>query len=157
MAASVDDAGAVCPNGIKTILANDVSTFFINGKEVIINGPRKLENHPSWLLIFLVFLFNKISLISMELMTFMKSFISLFVSVSPKPIIYFTTTPNGSSKRILSGKILESLECAISCSWVFYSLILAGDLFAKALQIFETCVLINNNLCKDHNHDHKSI
>ena len=47
MAASVDDAAAVYPNGIKTILANDVSTFFINGKEVIINGLRKLENHPS--------------------------------------------------------------------------------------------------------------
>ena len=32
------------------------------------------------------------------------------------------------------------------CNWVFDNFILAEELFAKALQIFETCVLVNNNL-----------
>ena len=33
------------------------------------------------------------------------------------------------------------------CSWVFDNFILTDELFAKALRGFETCVLVNNNLC----------
>ena len=40
---SVTDTAAVSCNGIKTILANDVSTFFTNGKAVVINGRMKLK------------------------------------------------------------------------------------------------------------------
>ena len=34
--ASVIDAAAVNPNGIKTLLANSVSTFFLKGKPVLV-------------------------------------------------------------------------------------------------------------------------
>ena len=37
-------------------------------------------------------------------------------------------------------------DCIIFDNWVFDNLILADELFAKALRRFETCVLINNNL-----------
>ena len=32
------------------------------------------------------------------------------------------------------------------CNWGFDNFILATELFAKALQIYEICVLVNNNL-----------
>ena len=39
-------------------------------------------------------------------------------------------------------------DCPILCNWVFESFILADESFAKALRIFKTCLLVNNNLCK---------
>ena len=36
----------------------------------------------------------------------------------------------------------------ILCNWLFDSFILAEELFAKALRSFQTCVLVNNKLCK---------
>ena len=39
----VTDTAAVSSNSIKTILAYDVSTFFIRGKAVVINGRMKLK------------------------------------------------------------------------------------------------------------------
>ena len=39
-------------------------------------------------------------------------------------------------------------DCPILCNWVFESFISADEPFKKALQIFETCVLFNNNLCE---------
>ena len=56
---SVADATVVNPNGTKTLLANAVSTLFLNGKLVLINGHRKLSNSPSWLLIFPAFPLDK--------------------------------------------------------------------------------------------------
>ena len=45
--ASVADAVAGNPNGIKTLLTNGYSTFFIKGKQVFINGPTSLpKNFP---------------------------------------------------------------------------------------------------------------
>ena len=38
-------------------------------------------------------------------------------------------------------------NCRILCNSVFDNFILVEELFAKALQSFETCVLPNNNLC----------
>ena len=38
--ASAADAASVNPNGIKTLLASGLSTFFINGKPAFGNGPR---------------------------------------------------------------------------------------------------------------------
>ena len=35
----------------------------------------------------------------------------------------------------------------ISCNWVFDDFVLADKPFEKALRSFETCVLVNNNLC----------
>ena len=58
MAASIAEAAAVNPKGTKTLLTNGMSTVFINGKPNDINGLRKLENLPSWLVIFLVVLFK---------------------------------------------------------------------------------------------------
>ena len=47
MAASVADAAAVNPNGIKTLLVNGVSILFDNGKPAVINGLRKVRNPRS--------------------------------------------------------------------------------------------------------------
>ena len=38
-------------------------------------------------------------------------------------------------------------NCLILCNWFFDNFILAQEVFAKALQSFETCVLVKNNLC----------
>ena len=40
-----------------------------------------------------------------------------------------------------------SSVCNILESWVFDNFILADEPFAKALRIFENCMLVNNNLC----------
>ena len=60
-----------------------VSTFFINGKAVVINGLRKLRDPPSWLVIFLV-----VPLFSKDLITVTVSFISLFVNVIQESRIF---------------------------------------------------------------------
>ena len=39
-------------------------------------------------------------------------------------------------------------DCPISRNLVFDNFILAKELFAKALRSFETCVLVNNKLCR---------
>ena len=44
--ASAADAAAVNPNGIKTLLANGLIKFFINGSPVFNNGPRTLPRNP---------------------------------------------------------------------------------------------------------------
>ena len=53
----------------------------MNGKPAVINGLRKFKNPPSWLVIFLVVSFNKIPLFSKDFVTFIISFISLFIRV----------------------------------------------------------------------------
>ena len=83
--ASVADAVAVNPNGINTLLANGVITFFINGRPTFTNGARNLSNLPSCIIILAVVSFNKIPRFSKDLITFIISFISLFVSVIPEP------------------------------------------------------------------------
>ena len=44
--ASAADAAAVNPKGIKTLLANGLITFFINGNPVFSNGPSNLLRNP---------------------------------------------------------------------------------------------------------------
>ena len=44
--ASVVDAVAVNPKGIKTLLANGLITFFISGNPVFSNGPKSLPRNP---------------------------------------------------------------------------------------------------------------
>ena len=85
IAVSVADAAAVNPYGIKTLLANGLSTFSITGHPVFNNGPKS----------------------------------------PPK----------------------NSPDCPILCNWLFDNFILAAELFAKSLRSFETCVLVNNDLC----------
>ena len=46
IAASVADAAAVNPDGIKTLLANGLSTFLIKGKPVFGNCPKTLPKNP---------------------------------------------------------------------------------------------------------------
>ena len=55
--AAVDDNTSVNPNGTKTLLANTVSIFSINGKSNFVNGERELSDPPFWLIILLVALF----------------------------------------------------------------------------------------------------
>ena len=43
---SVADAAVANPNGIKVLLPNGFSTFFIKGKPVVSNGPRSLTKNP---------------------------------------------------------------------------------------------------------------
>ena len=43
---SAADAAALNPNGMKTLLANGLITFFINGNLVFCNGPRSLTRNP---------------------------------------------------------------------------------------------------------------
>ena len=78
------DAAAVDYKGIKTLLANGLTTFFISGNPVFNNGPRRLPKYPH--------------------------------------------------------------DCIILDIWVFDNLISVDDLSTKALQRFETCLLVNNNL-----------
>ena len=47
MATSVVYAVVINPNGTKKFLASGVSTFFINGKPIVINCLRKFKNPPS--------------------------------------------------------------------------------------------------------------
>ena len=86
IAASVADAAAVNPNGIRTILANVFSTFFNKGNQFFSNGPKNLPKNPP--------------------------------------------------------------GCPILCNWIFDNFVLVGELFANALESFETCVLVNNNLSR---------
>ena len=44
--ASAADAAAVNPNRIKTLLANGLITFFINGNLVFSNGAKSLPRNP---------------------------------------------------------------------------------------------------------------
>ena len=44
--ASAADATAVNPNGTKTLLANGLITFFINGSPGFNNEPRSLPRNP---------------------------------------------------------------------------------------------------------------
>ena len=84
--ASAADAAVVNPNGMKTLLANALITFFINGNPVFSsNGLRSLIRNPP--------------------------------------------------------------DCIVFGKWVFDSLILAGELLAKTLRRFATCLLVINNLC----------
>ena len=46
MAASVRDAAVVNFNSFKTLLANGLSTFFINGKPILNNAPKSLPKNP---------------------------------------------------------------------------------------------------------------
>ena len=85
IAASVANAVVANPNGNKILLIRCVSTLFINGKPAFINGLRKLRNPSSWVLTFLMVFFNKTPLFSKDLIAFLISFISLFVSISPEP------------------------------------------------------------------------
>ena len=43
---SAADAAAANRNGIKTLLANDLIAFFINGNAIFNNGPRSLPRNP---------------------------------------------------------------------------------------------------------------
>ena len=49
---SAADAAAVNPNGVKTVLANGLVTFFINGNPAFNNEPRNpLRNPPDWIIL----------------------------------------------------------------------------------------------------------
>ena len=51
MTASVADADAVNPNGMKTHFANGLSTFLIKSNPVFSNGSKSLPKNPSYCLI----------------------------------------------------------------------------------------------------------
>ena len=61
-------------------------TCDLNSDLAVINGPRKFKNPTSWQVFFLVVPFNKITLFSKDLITFI-SFISLFAGVIPETLL----------------------------------------------------------------------
>ena len=65
-----------------------MSALFINSKLDVLNGLGKLRNSPYLLVIFVVVPFIKIPLFSKGLIIFIIFFISLFVRVTPEPVIY---------------------------------------------------------------------
>ena len=50
--------------------------------------------------------------------------------------------------KILVLRVINSPDCTILDNLVFENFILADEPFAKALRNFETCVSVNNNLCR---------
>ena len=85
VAASVADTASVKSNGIETLLASGLNTYFVKGKQVFSNSPKSLPKNSSGY-----------------------------------PILY---------------------------NWVFDNFILAEEPFAKVLQSFRTCILLNSSLC----------
>ena len=72
---------------MRNFVGNCVNVFSLIVSQLSFNEARKLSsNPPSWLTIFSVVCFNKILLFSIGLITFVISFISLFVSGILKPI-----------------------------------------------------------------------
>ena len=98
-----------------------MSTFFINGKTTLINGPR---NPPFWFITFSAVPFNEIHPLSKYLL----SHYIFVLNIDP-------------------AKLPTNLSCPILGSWVFDNFILSDELLAKAWKIFKTCVSVNNNLC----------
>ena len=41
-------------------------------------------------------------------------------------------------------------DCTILCGWVFDNFILTYEPFEKVYESFETCVLVNNDLCENY-------
>ena len=50
-------------------------------------------------------------------------------------------------KLLANGSIKNTPDSPILCNWVFDNFILADELFGEVLRSFETCVLVNSNLC----------
>ena len=83
--------------------------------------------------------------------------------ISPSPLssslysTFKTLLANGFSIFFIKGKPVFShsprglpknpLGCPILCNWIFGNFILAEEPFGKSLPSFETCILVNNNLC----------
>ena len=78
-------SNAANPKGSKTLLGSGISIYYVNGKPVLMNGPRKLRN-PIFDCFFLKVPFNKISLFSKDLIYFTLYFMSLFVSNIHEPV-----------------------------------------------------------------------
>ena len=163
-------AAAVNTNGIKTLLANGVSTFFVNGKPAVINDLRKFRNPPSWLVIFLAVPFNEVSLFSKDLTTFIISFISLSVRVIPDPLPAIYSLLNlsicwfrnsfpkflGKSVRFLATlykicpkigmlRITTHPDCIILDNWIFENFILADEPFASLKLVHQLITIYVQN------------
>ena len=82
--ASVVDTVAVNPISIKTLLADSVNIFFINGIAPLIS---RLNNPYFWFITFLAVSFSEIPLFSWDLITSIISLTSLFVGIIPEPVI----------------------------------------------------------------------
>ena len=63
IAATVADAAAVNPNGIKTPLANSLSTFPIKDNPVLSSGPKRLSRNPPNGLILCSWVFDNFVLV----------------------------------------------------------------------------------------------
>ena len=73
-----------------------------------------------------------------------KNFFPKFVAIS----VPFLVTLNKIFPKIGNSWIKIPPDYIILYNLVIENFILADEPFAKALQIFETCVSVNNNLCR---------
>ena len=74
--------------------------------------------------------------------------IKLTKELNPSKFLGLSTFPIKDNPDFSNGPknlTKNPLDCPILCNWVFDHFILTEELFAKALQSFETCVLVNNN------------
>ena len=62
-------------------------------------------------------------------------------------IIQDNILPGIKTSAISDISVKHPPNCTILDNWFFQNFTLVDELFAKALRIFETCVLVNNNLC----------
>ena len=51
-------------------------------------------------------------------------------------------------EKFITESIKEPPDCSILDSWVFENFTLSDKSYAKALQIFEICVLVSTSLCE---------
>ena len=150
----------LAPNVPNNILRNPSFCYFVLFSIVwvalFINWPESSR----YLTIFIISNISSIDIIN-AVVPDPKNFLCIPVStadtaaVNPNGIKTFLA--NGWSSFFIIGKPVFSYglrsfprnpsECVILDSWVFARLILAVKLFAKDLERFATCLLVNNNLC----------
>ena len=75
IAPTVADTASINPNDTKTLFTNRVTTSFMDGKVTLVNGAQNFSTPPSWLLIFRVVPFIKVTLL-------FKVIITLIISLS---------------------------------------------------------------------------
>ena len=92
--------------------------------------------------------FNKLSLFSKDLLIFIISFISLFARVIPESVIDEINKDNPLMNGAVSSHRANTPTCIILDNRVFEKFTVADEPFAKALQFFRICVLVNHNLCR---------
>ena len=84
---SIADAASVNPNGIQTLLASSLITFFINDKPTFIKGPRTLPKDPPKCIILEIYVCNNFVLEGKLFTSSLESIVTR-LSVKESPILF---------------------------------------------------------------------